>query len=135
MTSLPDLIARLEAAEEGNITLDDRIALALGWRIDQQDIQGVGKWLAPGESHTQYLPEWSRSIDAALTLVPEGWAIDGWQLWPGATSSLQLLETKLGRDDQYWHSSKHKRFDGAAATPALAICAAALRARLETAGE
>ena len=67
-------------------------------------------------------PRWTASLDAALTLVPEGWrwAVHGgpWTRGPHATL---LAPTYVSKSDQ----------TADAATPALALIAAALRARAE----
>ena len=55
------------------------------------------------------------SIDAAARLVPEGW---GWNLDSGGYAV--VLD---------WGNGPKPRIGGRGATPALALCAAALRAR------
>ena len=76
--ALSALIARLEKAEGPSRELDAEIALAAGWtRIE--DICGDGTrlgwiWTAPIKHGVgALLPRFSASLDAALTLVPEGW--------------------------------------------------------------
>ncbi len=68
-------------------------------------------------------PLYTRSLDAAMTLVPEGWAYKigrTWcELWP-VSSELTDEQWPEGWDDDRQHI---------AATPALALCAAVLRAR------
>lgn len=87
------LIAELESAEKGSRELDVKIGMALG-----------------------KTPEWySESLDAALTLVPEGRA-----------SAILIYESgrasaAIGEPPQFG--------DHEAPTPALALCIAALRAR------
>jgi hypothetical protein len=62
------------------------------------------------------LPEFTGSLDAAASLRPEGW------------TGIIYLDGKAGlyRDDS------EATMDGLAFTPALALCAAALRARAAT---
>lgn len=117
MTSRIDLEAlasRVEAAEAGSFDLDKAILAALGytWR-------GMAYWYHD-DTHT-----WpgsvtlTRSIDAALQLVPEGWD------WLREAWDTMTVYPERDRD-----SIDHDRdCTGKAATPALAICAAALRAR------
>lgn len=99
MSKVDELLAladRCEAASEGSLSLENDIAAALD-RYPRED--------------------WTRSLDAALSLVPEGldWAVDVLNGKPGATVFLQ-------RSTESFQCLE-------AATPALALCAAALRAR------
>lgn len=97
-----DLIKRIEAASEGSRALD--------WEIHLHDgLDGKGMY----GSH----PHYSTSIDAAITLVPEGW-------WHGYMTSdggfaahcfEQIVDCAV--------------FRATLVTPALALCAAALKAR------
>jgi len=66
---------------------------------------------------------------AALTLVPEGWAITLTE-WPGQGAEAALLQTELRDDGKYWRSAGMREVGRCkAVTRALALCAAALRAR------
>lgn len=100
------LIARIEAARGPDRALD--------WEIHLRDgLEGVGMY----GRH----PSYTASIDAALTLMEKGWH---WALgWngpdsghPNATASVFTTSGAMEK--------------GAGATPALALCAAALKARL-----
>ncbi|KKL04415.1 hypothetical protein LCGC14_2616320, partial [marine sediment metagenome] len=73
-------------------------------------------------------PSPTESLDAALTLVPEGFAIEDFMIWPGHPASLTILGTHKD-GDKYWHNSSDGRWKGEAATPPLALCIAALKAR------
>ena len=65
------------------------------------------------------------SIDAALTLVPEGWA---WMtMWIGVPFSEGTAD--LWIPTQRAKGLRQERFRCGAKTPALALCIAALRAR------
>lgn len=94
----------------------------------------------PDRSWVYYIgdvPEFTTSIEAALTLVPEGW---GWEV-----GSPYADGEPLGGGQpwaQIWKRGANVRIDGLAAvpyapgrshtnaqTPALALCIAALRAR------
>lgn len=124
------LADRCEKAGEADRLLDAKIAIA----IDLQAYEGYGArdaakhggaaWLADkGECHQniwrEALPRYTASLDAALTLVPDN---HGHVIWsPIGKPPSAAIETPLGWSDY----SK-------AATPALALCAAALRACSDT---
>jgi len=99
---MSDLLARLEAAKAGSFVLDGEI----------RDLV-IGKH--PGTP----LP-YSVSIDAALLLVPQGWT---WTLYVDATAPECLVDWCLippGEGEAI--------VIGQAATPALALCVAAIKA-------
>ena len=100
--TLDDLIAKLEAATDGSRTLDTLIERVI---------------VAPGQSFSLTTPPYTSSLDAALTLVPEG--LDE--------------EIKRARHRKGWHVAlwKPSRIGqiGDAPIPALALCIAALKAR------
>jgi hypothetical protein len=100
VSALLELAERCEAATDADIELDLDITKALG--------------LAGRSALT--LTRFTASIDAALTLVPEGWdrQVAYW------------ARTGLARA---WLVRDGKTTEGNAKTEALAICAAALRAR------
>ncbi len=122
---MDDLIARLEVASEGSTELSAEIA---------RDIFGIEfhKWPfwtkatsydgIPGSAVVPVTP-YTTSLDAALTLVPEGWK---WRL--DGVGSPRYYEADL------WGSSilperKQEYISSGGSTPALALCSAALRAR------
>ena len=98
---LSALLTALEAATEGSRELDERIALYVGWAVQPDGQAQAG------------MPAYSTSLDAALTLVPDAETVRVWLTIgaPGAWASIDP-------------SVPHK-----AATPALAMCCAALRTR------
>jgi len=116
VNKLNELAERVEAATGPDRELDRAISDALG----------VGRFHAAGSSAWQY----TSSLDTAMTLVPEGWLLqflqeidylDGEDAGPPWTAELRWREnfSSSGRSAcQVW-----------CATPALALCAAALRAR------
>lgn len=119
---LIELAERCEAATGADTKLEREIAEALGWR----HVRNKGPesewfpyvWVAPDgkcDADETY-PDYTASIDAALTLVPEGW---NWQVGKGNHCWSAV----------YQGAPPSMRVDPIAATPALAICAAALRAR------
>lgn len=97
------LIAELESAAKGSRDLDTAI------------------WKA-ARCPTLYndRPYYSRSLDAALTLVPEGWFIANMFVSPDKTTLYFWCANNPGLGHKY---------RSGAPTPALALCIAALRAR------
>lgn len=74
-------------------------------------------------------PHYTSSIDAALTLLPEGFAIQNFEIWPNS-SSLRILETHKEKDGLYWHSSSERMWEAEHGVPSIALCIAAMKARL-----
>jgi hypothetical protein len=105
-----ELAERLEAA-----TWPDR---ALDWEIHCRDgLEGVGAY----GPH----PAYTASLDAAMTLVPEdmAWSVDsGGPTYP---ASAEIGNPPTGGE------MFNPKFSADGATPALALCAASLRARDE----
>lgn len=122
--TLLELAERCEAAAGPDRELDQDIALALGWSpIPNPTKAGglVGRWTQPDGtmSGMEGPPQWTASLDAALSLVPEGF---DWTL--GRTNGGLTIHAEVGG-----HGGDFMRF---AESPALALCAAALRARSTT---
>jgi hypothetical protein len=137
---IPDLIKRLEEAREGSAELDAEIALASGLydhmrfaEADRLSIRAVSDDVAEltvhgprggGVIYTEYPPKFTRSVDAALTLVPEGWRIA--EMKDGIKSDRgPYCNTRL------WCPANRYlgyAYPGNGATPALALCIAALKA-------
>ena len=122
---MQELISKLEAASGGSKELDAEIADAVGvasrsrrtasgkskgreWFVDSHG--GVQTW-------AQDPPPYTTSLDAALTLVPEGWT--------------GIIPVSGGDDAWLWQSGggagRGVRVSGT--TPALALTIAALKAR------
>lgn len=109
--SMRALIAKLEAATEGSRALDDEIARAVfGWAWTPED----------GTNHIGVY-NWTRSLDAALTLVSEEWfTLDVQQaahvgyVWWWTLASMTTERTSHGESS----------------APALSLCIAALKARM-----
>ncbi len=114
---LIQLAARCEKASGPDRAIDSAIHAALGLGVWTSD-----EWAeVEAELPPASIPEAARytaSLDASLSLVPEGWRkmVDDLDRTPEA-----IISTPDQR--QSW--------DGAAATLPLALCAAALRARAE----
>ncbi len=121
MALMDDLIARLEAASEGSEDLNEAVALATGWEQRWHEM-GPVLWHEPGMAACleQSLPTFTISLDAALTLLPEGWWVQhighnlgGWGC---------RIETQGKSIPASVHIPRFK-------TPALALCITALKAR------
>jgi hypothetical protein len=132
MSTLLELAERCEAATGPDREIDEAIVLtALGWK--RADYKRGGSTIRAwdnGEYRQERTPDfYTASLDAAMQLVPEGfdWAIgyDG------------LAADDLPCGNWAWCRNEYQPHDYAddlivAATPALALCAAALRARAHT---
>ena len=136
------LAARVEAAAGADRALAKDIARALGmaptlghpgnygWREDD-----YGWWMATGED-ARILPRridpgaWLTSLDAAAALAPEGWA---WAIYGGTRDEGHATAYCVPNAGAVPWPDWIRDID--AATPALALCAAALRARAEEAGD
>ena len=117
--SIQDLIERLEKATGPDRELDEDIAHAVGVRsVMQWDHEACG-----GDGSFEHMfPRYTYSIDAALTLVPEGWEwrIDGGYL-PDRHYAC-VMNMGLVSEPQF-------TVDKTPSTPAIALCIAALKAR------
>lgn len=112
-----DLIAKLEAAEAGSRKLDHAIHAAVG---------------SPGSDdpryfaflHGDYPPCYTTSLDAALTLVPEGlyWIVGHGKTSPNELPFGAIISTSLPRHEERG-TAEHN------ASAALALCIASLKAR------
>jgi len=133
MTDLTSLIERVEAATVGSRELDILVGAAVDLRVDgcpqsfrsSFELCGMEQMLRMVESPQnilrEALPRYTTSIDAALTLLPDGkcWRLAHGHL-VGCTSAVaEVMERGFGT----------KLSLAEAATPALALLAAILRAR------
>lgn len=130
---LRSLARRCEAATGADRSIDGDIAAALALHPPALTIRGnrqpeLFKDNAPGlHAKTWLAPNFTASLDAAMTLVPEGFHINnmcemryigGDRPYSAQVDNWQDTETKRGT-----------RKNGLGRTYALALCAAALRAR------
>lgn len=144
MTDLNALIERLSRATGGSREFDALIecevrklqAYALGLsdkvRAHWNPVGSKGEVICTQGITCYHAPMYSTSIDAAMTLVPEGYAIRDWMVWPGHPVELTILETFFDKG-QHWHNSDTQRWAVKASTPAIALCIAALSARTRAA--
>lgn len=115
---MTSLIERIESAEGPSYALDC----------------AIGEYVAKTTGTPYIVPprSYTASIDAALTLVP-----DGYQYGFATIPSADILRAGNHHAQAYVDGSEMvdfaKYFRAEAATPALALCAAALRARGEPA--
>jgi hypothetical protein len=136
MADLTSLIERIEAATGGDRELDAEIWLACtpGATRDKWSYihKATGRECTVDETRNAtgrliIVPEYTTSIDAALTLVPEGRAIRREYL-PAATWPHRVWIYK----DSFMPLDDGSRRPVLGKTEALALCAAALKARAET---
>lgn len=134
------LADRCEAATGPQKALDREIALLVGW-CRQSPSEAKRKhpaWFHPddcrdgkpifdslhGTDVWRDPSAFTASIDAAMTLVPKGWET---AIYCGGELANVQMETERLRQQPCFIP-----IDGTAATPALALCAAALRALTQT---
>lgn len=124
------LIERLEGLTGPCRECDCLIALEAGWDVQNMSlplsdlVKRFGfEWLH--EAATEYnsiyktLPAYTASIDAAMTLVPEGWTADV-RKYPNGRGFAVLSQ---------WSPPCESEKSVDDATPAIALCIAALKAR------
>lgn len=122
---MTELIKRLEAATGPSRELDADIARATGLQVKKGQLGGW-VYIAEGRTGWELLPYFTESVDAALTLVPEGWS-----------SSLNIYPVQV-KPTPIWKAASHVNpndgsgrsgYLGDSATPPIALCIAALKAR------
>lgn len=118
--AVTDLIEEVETLKRPNRDVDIKIALYFGWqrKVEHAETNGGGRnviWYWQGEEHSK-LPNFTGSIDAALgILTSTSPRFTGGFTWVDQESG--KIATVIINGGPYCH----------AATPALAICAAALK--------
>lgn len=146
MDQIDSLIRELEAATEGSRELDGAVGCLAYKDIGAIAVSSKDElYLEPGPDMYPSLvcPHYTTSLDAALTLVPEGfhWSMDN-QYEDDEYKASCLDYKSFFKWLEKKPSKKTKSFEAAtvawwnhsrAPTPALALCIAALKARdLET---
>jgi hypothetical protein len=117
---MDELIKKLEAATAGNVDLDWAISKATG-RIAKE-------WL--DDFKPAGMPRYTTSLDFAMTLLPEGTAFVLHGPWPAKPGEPMVYAAGVASDARgAWDDEE----DHWGATPALALCIAALTARRATA--
>ena len=143
MNNLIELAARCEAADRPDRELDLDIREALGFEVRRtpdyifRATRACGMYLDRRENEPDRwveAPKVTASLDAAMQLVPEG---RKWSLGPGFGAPFKvgkvhfenLQKTDGEYEGEWFWAAKVFGEDGRAKTPALALCAASLRAR------
>lgn len=129
------LASRCESATGPDRELDAAIQLGIGYTLQRpaepsrypdrarwHDPDGVCLQWMEGDRCAPYPRDFTASIDAAMSLVPEGWF---WRaghstLYDGWAGTNRVHPDHCDRQDETFAHGK---------TPALALCAASLRAR------
>jgi len=106
------LISRLEQAEAGSRELSCTLAKEIGWKPQ------AGELGADTSSPWAWCPNFTESIDAAMSLVPEGWTAQITQ-YPNGKGNAVLSE---------WSPPCRNAKSIGDATPALALVIASLKA-------
>jgi hypothetical protein len=119
--TLPDLIKRLEEARSGSFELDCAIHKA----VRRADYERLGLVMP------EYGPPYTVSLDAALTLVPEGWDWDvrNYRDWDVQGYRDRAAALVVKRYEAGQPQPNPPGYDGHGAAPALALVIAALKAR------
>ena len=142
--SLEALAERVEAYNP-RVSLDNRadempldlaIAKAVGvadadWQVARGSVTGYFSGDGVGGFGNPTVLHYTRSVDDARTLIEADWLFTARTVWDGAEKA------GLAVVSRYEVDSKHRRYwmdehQGLAATPALALVAASLRARAAT---
>lgn len=137
--TIASLADRIEKLTGPDYALDGEIAKAQGWNYSRRDVTGHWGWTRPGmpNHYNASPPAYTASIDSAMTLVPEGWWLAGlnfnhadfrssmdreWHAEVAGPVTWAVVDRYAGEEPQFECEG------GNAATPAIALCAAALRA-------
>jgi hypothetical protein len=144
VSALLELAERCEQATGPDRDLDRAIELSLPGRLPHPYDGGgpAGVWanVISGEGHPDYAPgqgysspDYTASIDTAMKLVPECEAGgQWWNLNHGTSTSCAKVRIYYFQSSRY-DEKPPREFEGKlCVTPALALCAAALRARAST---
>jgi hypothetical protein len=121
--TIEEIIAALEKATVPDCELEYEVLLACGWnKTCVGHFYGpLYRWSSPRFTHSydqDRMPSPMQSLDMAILLVPEGrW----WVLNSGVQTGSALAQVDAGKT---W-----EHFEGHGATPAIALCIAALKAR------
>lgn len=134
MTDLIALAERVEKAEGPDRGLDAEIELAIGnWTPEH--LEAWSRYEECGEAcnppmHVPVPPQWfTASLDAAMTLVPEGSGMQLHRYWIASVDGpvwYGMVTTSYSSETVVVGTHHHEAWD--CRNAALAICAAALRA-------
>jgi hypothetical protein len=122
---MDELIKRLEAATGPDRELDNLITLAAGYTIAQKCMpHAPDTYYTPKKKYIGVAQRFTESIDAALTLVPEGW-----------TRAVDATAPECGIEVRLFSPDDTDEAIGDHANEAVAACIAALRARVASPGD
>lgn len=127
MSELLALAERCEAATGPDRELDIEMLPLVGLRFVNEG-SPFGRVCYDSNNHAVPMPAFTASLDAAMMLVPNRyqWSICNYDhVYGGGTGEGHAWLTPMGRVSQMGRDISNIR----AATPALALCAAALRAK------
>lgn len=134
MTDKATLLAlaeRVEALTGPDASTNADILRAFGWTSGNGGIA-----VRPDGSLSSWVPDYLGSLDATMTLVPEGCLFHVRSLWDGPETWGYAHVHTYAEDAEDCDGKRHlDDYVGNAATPALALTAAALRAHAAIAGE
>jgi hypothetical protein len=116
-STLLALAARCER-EEPSRELDGNICAAIGHKISTDGWLIVPSFMEEGQEELRPPTPFTSSIDSAMTLVPEGWVLTLNTFQNGASVYVMNAAGDIVRPQKQY-----------IATPALALCAAALKVR------
>lgn len=141
MTNLQELIERVERASGPDREIDALIFRAIGEPLPTQfgplgialewDEDGVSATVPIDDMRVHFTPPaYTASLDAAMMLVPDMWH---WSLYDtnGFVGPDRMAVAQLEPENY----DTEQLMEGQSITPALALCAASLKARLHTEGE
>lgn len=114
---IKSLIERIEKSEGADRELDHAIYEALG-----KPVVRMASASTHGTDLVNWAPFYSASLDAAVTLVPEGWSFEVRSSGTGDPGQASVWNPMRAPGHEEYRVSNF-------ATPALALCAAALKAR------
>ncbi len=135
MTNTPTLADRVERAEGASRELDRDIALLLGLYDRPEDLgcfSDPAEAVVGGGGQTYAPPAYTASLDAALTLVPDGVLVVALSeiAADGLPGCCLLLDSSTTPPREAWGVVRERGTRQQQLV--LAVCAAALRARQET---
>lgn len=129
LTELATRVEALDGAPDYFNPINEEIVKAIGWRFVREGHPIGCVWYRP-DGRASCVPNFTGSLDAALSLVPEGWSTGLGDLHGYAPP---IWRAHL-RDHNNPNPARRQWIEGHAATPALTLTAAALRALAAQAG-
>jgi hypothetical protein len=119
---LLSLAEQAEAAAGPDMALDAEIALVTGWERMPEKLHA---WKSPDGIYDRCLISFTESLDAAMTLIPP----DAFKKVAVGSGTKRAFAQLIHHPGGPFGGIKRPSIYVTAATPALALCAAALKAR------